>query len=436
MRLNAKLTDADLEKIAALPDLRAVKLSKQPITDAGLQKLLLLTKLKSLGLDETQITDAGLAALEKLPALEELLLANTQIGDAGIEHLLRLPKLKRLRLSGTKVTDAGAARLATLKTLEDLDLSKTAIGNEGLAALGQLPKLVKLNLWTTRVTDGGLESLESLRGLKWLNLDNTAVSDAGLREAPRLGQPRVPAPRPHANRRCRSAALDRPDQAARIACHPHPRDGGRREAAATIAAEVQDSVQGEGLKSGLSAMTIPRLILVGGFLGAGKTTLLAQAAVRLSKQGKRVGLVANDQAADLVDSEVLRITGTCVEEVAGGCFCCRFPDMIAALERLAQRDQADVLLGEPVGSCTDLAATVMQPLKTAPRRAVQPGPAVGAGRRQPGPRAGPIACGSGAGHAASGSPTMCSISTRSSSKRPTSSCSTRPIAWRPANWRN
>jgi G3E family GTPase len=111
-------------------------------------------------------------------------------------------------------------------------------------------------------------------------------------------------------------------------------------------------------------MSLPRLILVGGFLGAGKTTLLAQAAVRLSELGNRVGLVANDQAADLVDSEVFKMAGTCVEEVAGGCFCCRFPDMIAALERLAQRDQADVLLGEPVGSCTDLAATVLQPLKT------------------------------------------------------------------------
>ncbi len=110
-------------------------------------------------------------------------------------------------------------------------------------------------------------------------------------------------------------------------------------------------------------MTIPRLILVGGFLGAGKTTLLAQAALRLSRLGKRVGLVANDQAADLVDSEVFKIAGACVEEVAGGCFCCRFPDMIAALERLAHREQADVLLGEPVGSCTDLAATVMRPLR-------------------------------------------------------------------------
>ena len=110
-------------------------------------------------------------------------------------------------------------------------------------------------------------------------------------------------------------------------------------------------------------MSIPRVILVGGFLGAGKTTLLARAAERLARQGKRVGLVANDQAADLVDTEILKETGCQVEEVAGGCFCCRFPDMIGAMERLARESGVDVLIGEPVGSCTDLSATVMQPLK-------------------------------------------------------------------------
>ena len=110
-------------------------------------------------------------------------------------------------------------------------------------------------------------------------------------------------------------------------------------------------------------MATTRLILVGGFLGAGKTTLLAQAATRLARQGKRVGMVANDQAADLVDTEMLKETGANVEEVAGGCFCCRFPDMISAMERLVRENQADVLIGEPVGSCTDLSATVMQPLK-------------------------------------------------------------------------
>ena len=110
-------------------------------------------------------------------------------------------------------------------------------------------------------------------------------------------------------------------------------------------------------------MSIPRVILVGGFLGAGKTTLLVQAAERLARQGKRVGLVANDQAADLVDTAILKETGCQVEEVAGGCFCCRFPDMIGAMERLVRESGVDVLIGEPVGSCTDLSATVMQPLK-------------------------------------------------------------------------
>jgi G3E family GTPase len=110
-------------------------------------------------------------------------------------------------------------------------------------------------------------------------------------------------------------------------------------------------------------MPTTRLILVGGFLGAGKTTLLAQAAQRLLRQGKRVGMVANDQAADLVDTEMLKHTGASVEEVAGGCFCCRFPDMISALERLVRESDAHVLIGEPVGSCTDLSATVLQPLK-------------------------------------------------------------------------
>ncbi len=110
-------------------------------------------------------------------------------------------------------------------------------------------------------------------------------------------------------------------------------------------------------------MTKTRLILVGGFLGAGKTTLLAAAAARLAARGRRVGLVANDQAADLVDTELLRSGGARVEEVAGGCFCCRFADLISAMQRLVREAAADVLFCEPVGSCTDLSATVLQPVK-------------------------------------------------------------------------
>ena len=119
--------------------------------------------------------------------------------------------------------------------------------------------------------------------------------------------------------------------------------------------------------SGEVEMNRPTVILVGGFLGAGKTTLLATAAERLAAQGKRVALVTNDQAANLVDTAVLKEKDLPVDEVSGGCFCCKFDDLIGAMDHLVDAGQPDVLLGEPVGSCTDLSATVMQPMKALQR---------------------------------------------------------------------
>jgi Ni2+-binding GTPase involved in maturation of urease and hydrogenase len=106
-----------------------------------------------------------------------------------------------------------------------------------------------------------------------------------------------------------------------------------------------------------------RMILVGGFLGAGKTTLLARAATLLLEAGHRVGLITNDQAADLVDTAFLQAAKLHVQEIAGGCFCCRFGQLIDAAQQLVAEMSPDIIMGEPVGSCTDLAATVLLPIK-------------------------------------------------------------------------
>src|SRR5262245_47661611 len=103
--------------------------------------------------------------------------------------------------------------------------------------------------------------------------------------------------------------------------------------------------------------------MVGGFLGAGKTTALARLARYYLGRGQRVGVVTNDQAADLVDTHNLRSQGLPVQEVAGACFCCRFDDLMGKVGCLEQDQRPDVILAEPVGSCTDLVATVVQPLK-------------------------------------------------------------------------
>jgi Ni2+-binding GTPase involved in maturation of urease and hydrogenase len=106
-----------------------------------------------------------------------------------------------------------------------------------------------------------------------------------------------------------------------------------------------------------------RFVMVGGFLGAGKTTTLARLAEHYQARGHKVGIVTNDQAQDLVDTTSLRSQGFAVEEVAGACFCCRFDDLVGKVGQLEAGDRPDVILAEPVGSCTDLVATVVQPLR-------------------------------------------------------------------------
>lgn len=106
-----------------------------------------------------------------------------------------------------------------------------------------------------------------------------------------------------------------------------------------------------------------KFLMIGGFLGAGKTTTIAALAARLQAEGKRVGIVTNDQAYDLVDTHSLRAKGLAVGEVPGACFCCKFDDLVETASQLGAEQQPDVILTEPVGSCTDLVATVIEPLR-------------------------------------------------------------------------
>jgi G3E family GTPase len=106
-----------------------------------------------------------------------------------------------------------------------------------------------------------------------------------------------------------------------------------------------------------------RYIMIGGFLGSGKTTAVAQLATALHSRGLRVGLITNDQGSGLVDTTLLRARGFATEEIPGGCFCCRFNSLVEAAGKLTAATRPDVFIAEPVGSCTDLVATVTYPLR-------------------------------------------------------------------------
>ncbi|MDJ0836323.1 MAG: GTP-binding protein [Acidobacteriota bacterium] len=106
-----------------------------------------------------------------------------------------------------------------------------------------------------------------------------------------------------------------------------------------------------------------RYVMIGGFLGAGKSTSILELAKHLDAKGLKVGLITNDQGTNLVDTLKLRSQGFAVEEIPGGCFCCRFNTLTEAAENLDAATRPDIFIAEPVGSCTDLIASVSYPLR-------------------------------------------------------------------------
>src|SRR6478752_5414777 len=110
-------------------------------------------------------------------------------------------------------------------------------------------------------------------------------------------------------------------------------------------------------------MSSIRFLMLGGFLGTGKTTTIARLARHYQSRGKKIGIVTNDQATDLVDTNSLRAQGFDVGEVPGACFWCNFNKLTETVGQLEKSARPDIVLAEPVGSCTDLVATVIRPLQ-------------------------------------------------------------------------
>lgn len=107
----------------------------------------------------------------------------------------------------------------------------------------------------------------------------------------------------------------------------------------------------------------PKIFFVGGFLGAGKTTAIQSLAKIFAQKGVKAAAITNDQATGLVDTVFLSDSGIPAEEVAGSCFCCNFNGLADAIDHSISTTAADVILAEPVGSCTDIVATVIRPMR-------------------------------------------------------------------------
>jgi hypothetical protein len=137
------ITDDTFQTIGSATKLRDLRLGACPqVTDAGVEHLANLRELKNLDLSSSQLTDGGLAHLSQLTNLKVLNLAKTKISDHGLKQLTSIKSLRQLHLSGTKVSDDGLQHLERLQQLTGVDLQATAVTQAGAERLmAKLPML-------------------------------------------------------------------------------------------------------------------------------------------------------------------------------------------------------------------------------------------------------------------------------------------------------
>ncbi|MBI4905012.1 MAG: hypothetical protein HY820_15350 [Acidobacteria bacterium] len=158
----------------------SVSLARTWATDADVERLAQLKDLKRLDLSFTYVSDRGVERLQQLRQLEELTLDTAEfITDAAISYLRSNRALRRLVLRGTDVTDISLPYIAVLTELRVLDLSYTMLGDGGLESLPALAKLEELYLGGTRITGINFHFLKLLPKLKVLRLGGIQRRNGG-----------------------------------------------------------------------------------------------------------------------------------------------------------------------------------------------------------------------------------------------------------------
>ena len=170
-------TNADLEDVAKLKDLRFLDVSNTQVTSDGLRSLSSLP-ITELGLTGLKL-HASLKELQQFSRLRRLYVDGTNLADEMAEWIALLPELRLLHAGHTKLTTEGVRSLSQIKTLRELGLRGLEV-NSAVDGIVEIPKLRDLLLDNTDLDDEGLEKLSELQRLSYLYASGTKVTDAAV----------------------------------------------------------------------------------------------------------------------------------------------------------------------------------------------------------------------------------------------------------------
>ncbi len=169
-----EITDQAAVNIAGAKNVRTLDLRDTAITDEGLRHLAGLTKVEILFLfpvstdvkdgqivrsTEPRISNAGLQYIGQMTNLRGLMLSSARVTAHGLKHLAGLKHLETLDVSCTDVSDEGLENLKGLVQLRYLGLGYTRITNVSAESLAALPNLIELGVGSTRMTAEGVARL-------------------------------------------------------------------------------------------------------------------------------------------------------------------------------------------------------------------------------------------------------------------------------------
>jgi hypothetical protein len=142
----AQVTDTGLDHLSSLTNLRSLTMGGNKLTDTALQFLRQMPQIEHLDIGGTQrtdsglwslsLTDAGVQAIATVTEIRELWLAGTNIIGPGLALLKPLAKLEMLNLQGCKrLRDDAAATLAEFRQLRVLDVKDTGLTEQAAARI-------------------------------------------------------------------------------------------------------------------------------------------------------------------------------------------------------------------------------------------------------------------------------------------------------------
>lgn len=191
------ITDADLAKVASLPELRKINLAHAKINDIAFQYLKPLKHVTWLNCFYCEyLTDGAIAYLKEWENLEYLNVRGSEVTSRMFEHIANMKELRVLDVGFSRVNDNDFEHLASLEKLEELHIGGNKMNGLALPLLRMLPSLKHLDVngsqrtdsgrWGLTLSDVNMGNLTALTQLEVLNMGGAQVTDVGMKQVETL----------------------------------------------------------------------------------------------------------------------------------------------------------------------------------------------------------------------------------------------------------